>query len=112
MIYEAAILAKADLDEPRLTSVKTMFSQVVEESKGSLLVNEDWGVRTLAQVSEKGVKTGHFLYFMYQADGAVNAELTRKLGISEDVHRSTIIQLGQDSKKEAILKAFKSPFKK
>ena len=110
MIYEAAVLAQADLGDEKLATIKSIVSNLVQEYKGEILVNDDWGVRTFAQPLARGRKKGHYLYFMYKSDTNMNLELDRRLGISEDIFRSLIVKLGNDDDQATLVKDYKSPF--
>jgi small subunit ribosomal protein S6 len=112
MIYEVAILAHADLDDERLNGVKSIINSVVKENDGEVLIGDDWGVRTLAQPTESGIKRAQYLYFMYKSKGTANIEIQRRLGLSEEVVRSMVILLGEDRFQEKFVKAHKSPFGK
>lgn len=109
MIYETGILAHADLDDERLGRIKSIVSEVVSQNQGEILVDEDWGVRTLAQ-SSNNLKKGHYLYFMFKSGPKANLEMDRRLGISEDVVRNLIIKLGDDRDQQKLVKSHKQPF--
>jgi len=112
MIYETAILTKSDTVDTKLASIQSMVNQVIGEHEGKVLIHEDWGVRNLAQPTQKKVHRGRYLYFMYQANTQANAELNRRLRIDEEIIRSMVIFLGPDRHQEKYVKAFKSPFSK
>jgi small subunit ribosomal protein S6 len=110
MIYESAILAHADLDDEKVARIKSIVSEVVTANQGEILVDEDWGVRTLAQPTERNVRKGHYLYFMYKSGPNANLEMDRRFRISEDVIRSLIVQLGEDRHQPDFMKSHKNPF--
>lgn len=109
MIYEAAVLAQADTNDEQLASIKAIVAGIVGDQKGDILIDEDWGIRALAQPTEKKAKRGRYLYFMYRSLESANAEIDRRLRINENVIRSMVIRLGPDSCKDALLKDFRSP---
>ncbi len=111
MIYEAAVVVRPGSDESRITDIKEkLFEEVVKQFKGESLFFDDWGERYLAQRAGNGLVKGHYLYFIYTGGTGVNVELQRRMRIHEDVHNSMIIQAGDDSQKEKILKDYKNPF--
>ncbi len=110
MIYEIVIVAKAHLTEEVLTPIKEIVTSLVQESEGEILTSHDWGKRTFAQPTKKGLREGHYLYFTYKSSGVINHEIERKLRINENTVKHLIVKLGDDSKQEEILKAYTSPF--
>ncbi|MBF0206686.1 MAG: 30S ribosomal protein S6 [Oligoflexia bacterium] len=113
MIYESAVLAHADTNDEQLASIKAIITGVVTDHKGEILVNDDWGVRALAQPTEKKAKRGHYLYFMYRTtEDCPNPEIDRRLHINESVIRSIIVQLGHNSLQEELVKNYKCPLPK
>jgi small subunit ribosomal protein S18 len=104
VIYELALVVKSDLREDDVTKV----NKVVESAlgKGVLLLSDDWGVRTLAWPTARGIKQGHYLYYIYE--NGDNAELARNFKIREEILKYMIIKLGTD--KEKILNEYKTPF--
>lgn len=109
MIYETAVVVRTDVDEKKLDDVKKFVTDSLKDVNGEVLVSDDWGVKTFAQPTSSGATQGHYLYFMYQADGSVNQEIERRYKISEDVLKFIFVKLGKDKEKEAILKAYKNP---
>ncbi|MBF0313004.1 MAG: 30S ribosomal protein S6 [Oligoflexia bacterium] len=112
MIYETAVLAQADTNDEKLASIKGIVTSVVAESNGEILIDDDWGVRTLAQPTEKRAKRGRYLYFMYRSNNKANAEIERKMRINENVIRSMIVQLGDEHQQENLVKNYKCPLQK
>jgi small subunit ribosomal protein S6 len=110
MIYEVAVLVKPEIGEERLASVKSLVSNLVQEVKGEILIQEDWGVRTFAQPLAGGKRKGHYLYTMYKAGSDANRELDRRLSISEDVMRNLIVKMGPDAVQADLVKKHKNPF--
>lgn len=105
MIYETAIVVGADLNEEALTKVKTDIKESFAQVKAELLAEEDWGTKRFAQPMANGTTHGRYVYFMYQtADMTLNAELERRYGINESIHKFIIVKLGTDAEKAQILK--------
>jgi len=113
MIYELAIVVKTEATEEQRAAIQTMLTEVVATEKGEVLLADDWGNKHFAQATSKGVKTGHYLYFVYSGNGVINNEIQRRIGINETIIKTMTIQVA-DSKEdgEAFVKKFKSPFSK
>ncbi|PIP94564.1 MAG: 30S ribosomal protein S18 [Bdellovibrio sp. CG12_big_fil_rev_8_21_14_0_65_39_13] len=113
MLYEAAIVARPDAGDEAIKSIKTMVEEVVKAHKGEIVVNDDWGTLLFAQPTSTGLERGHYLYFMYKADGDNNRELIRRLGINESVMKNMIIKVTDQEKFIAdAVKNYKTPFSK
>lgn len=113
MIYELAIVAKTEATEEQRAALQSMVAEVVAENEGELLLSDDWGNKHFAQATSKGVKTGHYLYFVYAGNSAANNEIERRLSINESILKRMTVRVG-DSKEEGekFVKNFKSPFSK
>lgn len=109
MIYETAFVVRPDASEEVVASIKTALTETFKQFGAEVLVNDSWGVKTFAQPTESGLKKGAYHYFMYKADGKVNAEIERKFGINENLVRYLIIKLGEDKHQDNIVKAYKNP---
>ncbi len=112
MIYELALVCKADCDEGTLSKITEIVKTAISNDKGETLVTDDWGTKTFAQPAAKGVKKGHYLYFIYKTDENTNTELDRLFKINENVIKSMIIKLGENEEQETIVKKYKTPFSK
>lgn len=110
MIYELALVADATLGDEKVASLNEMISAVVGEFSGEVLIQDDWGVKKMAQATSEGVEKGRFLYFIYNADTTCNKEISRRLGINEDVIKRIFVKLGNETDK--VVKAYKTPFSK
>lgn len=110
MIYETAVVVRADLTDDAVAKVKEFVTATIKEFDGEVLINDDWGTKTFAQPTAKGARNGKYFYFMYKIENsAVNAELERKYKISEDVIKFIVVKCGEDRHQDAIVKAYKNP---
>ena len=113
MIYELALVAKSALGAEEIAALQTLVQDVVKENEGEVLIQDDWGNRTFAQQTSKGIRTGHYLYFLYKANSENNKELNRRLKINESVIKSMIVKLAdEEAKLDSVVKAYKTPFSK
>ncbi len=110
MIYETAVVVRSDLDEDSVKSIKDVVNKVIGEHDGEALVNDDWGVKTFAQPTTRGVTKGHYFYVMYRTDSAqCNQELERRLGLDERILKKLIVKLGPAKHQEALVKTYRKP---
>lgn len=110
MIYELAYVIKPNSTDETIAKIKGSVTSALKELGAELLVEDDWGIRTFAQPTEKGETRGRFIYVMYQAENSeLNKEVQRKLKIDEDVLRSMFVKLGNEADKEKLVKNYKNP---
>lgn len=112
MIYELSLVAKSELIDTDIASLKKLVHDVVQAHEGEVLIEDDWGRLHFAQPTKEGEPKGHFLYFIFKANNENNKELLRRFKINEAVIKSMIIKLGEESDREAVVKAYKTPFSK
>jgi len=113
MIYECALVAKADLPSEDLDSLKQLVREVIQSFDGEVFIEDDWGSRVLSQATSNGTKNGHYLYFMYRANNQTNTELHRRFGINESVMKSLVVKLDDnDDAAGDLVKNFKTPYSK
>lgn len=109
MIYETAYSLRPEATEEAIQKVAAIVKEVVAESKGEVLLEDHWGVKTYAQPTSKGGTKGNYFFFMYKVDTQTNKELERRLNINEDVEKFIFVKLGEDTEQEALMKAYKNP---
>jgi len=109
MIYETAFVVRPDASEEVVNSIKNSLTEVFKEFGAEVLVTDSWGVKTFAQPTESGLRKGAYHYFMYKANGLVNAEIERRFGINENLVRHIIVKLGEDQHQDLIVKNYKNP---
>ncbi len=112
MIYELALVAKPEANDQEITTLKALVHEVVKAHDGEVFIEDEWGKMNLAQPTTEGVPNGHFVYFIFKANNLNNVELIRRLKISETHLRHMFIALGEDDEREAVVKAYKTPFSK
>lgn len=113
MIYEICIVTNQEVDEAKVPSLTKIVHDVVKEGKGEVLIEDDWGVLSFAQMSSDKSAKGRFLYFIFKTSNEDNnKELLRRLKINENVHKYMIVKLGKDVEQEKIVKNLKMPYSK
>lgn len=109
MIYEAAYVLRTEATEEAIKAMTDLVAETVKSFNGEVLVTDNWGVKTFAQPTSKGVTKGNYFYLIYKADTTCNLELERRFKISEDVLKFMFVNLGVDADQEAAVKAYKKP---
>ena len=113
MIYELCCLVNSDASDAEVAKVNEIISSSVKDFSGELVLEDNWGVKTLAQPTSSGKTKANFQYFVYKAENAdLNKEILRRLKISDHVLKYGVFSLGDDSNTADVLKNFKTPFSK
>lgn len=109
MIYESAYVLRPEATEDAIKKVTEFVKATITEYDGELVLEDNWGVKTFAQPTEKGVTKGNYFYIIYKANNKCNLELERRFKISEDVLKFIFINLGVDANQEKIVKTYQNP---
>jgi small subunit ribosomal protein S6 len=109
MIYESMYVLRPEASEDAIKKVTDFVKETITEYAGEMLLEDNWGIKTFAQPTEKGVTKGIYFYIIYKANSKCNLELERRFKISEDTLKFIFINLGVDSEQEKIVTAYKNP---
>ncbi len=109
MIYETAYVLRPEATEDAAKKMAALVQDTIKDFNGEVLVEDNWGTKSFAQPTNKGVTKGQYIYVMYKADTEVNTELERRFKISEDVLKFIFVRLGTNEEQEAVVKAYKNP---
>ena len=113
MIYELCLVAKTELGDDGAEKLNELVRTVVSEYNGEVLIQDDWGALTFAQVTNEGIERGRFLYFIFKHESSdANKEMARRFHINEGIIRYMTLKLGEDKEQEKLVTNYKSPFSK
>ncbi len=87
--YEAFYIVKPDLSETDVQKVADRFKGIIEGRGGAVEKAGKWDKRKLAY-EINGFKEGTYVLMNFEADAKAPAELSRLMGISDDVIRHRI----------------------
>lgn len=90
--YEATIVLDPGLGEDGLSRHVERIKDAIKKQGGELLVEERWGMRTLAYQIQKRDQ-GYYVILEWEGPGELIAELDRILRLDENVLRHLIITL-------------------
>lgn len=90
--YEAFYIVKPEFTEGDVQKIADRFKGIVETNGGTVERAGKWDKRKLAY-EINGYKEGTYILMNFEAGAAVPAELSRLLGISDDVIRHRIFKL-------------------
>ena len=97
--YETIFITDPDLPDDDVNGLVAGFSATVTDRKGEVLQTEDWGRKKLAYTVKKR-REGRYVRLEYSApDGAVPAELERRMRMSEPVIKFLTVRMDDDKKR-------------
>ena len=89
--YEVVFILNPNLDEEATAAMVAKFKTLVEQN-GTLAEVEEWGKRRLAYAIDYKTE-GYYVYGAFIGASELPKELSRNLGINENVIRSQIVKL-------------------
>jgi small subunit ribosomal protein S6 len=87
--YEAFYIVKPDLTEAEVQKIADRFKGIVEGHGGAVEKAGKWDKRKL-MYEINGFKEGNYVLMNFEANAKTPAELSRLMGISDDVIRHRI----------------------
>jgi small subunit ribosomal protein S6 len=102
--YEVAYIIDPTLEEEAQTGIIARFRQVVESRGGSVQDVDRWERRRLAY-EVKGKREGNYVFMIFSADTATEAELGRLLGLADGVLRHMTVRIDEKKANAAVQRA-------
>ena len=97
--YENTIVAKQDLAEKELKTIKDKYNEIINSS-GQVIKVEEWGLLNLAN-KIKNYKKGFYIHYKFQGNKETLTEIEKKLKIDRSVIRYLTVKYKQlDTKNE------------
>ena len=84
--YENTIIARQDLSEKNLLTVKNKYSDLISSSDGKVLKIENWGLLNLAR-KIKNFKKGFYIHFKFEGNKKTIDEIEKKIKIDSNIIR-------------------------
>ena len=98
--YENTIIAKQDLGEKDLMSLKDKYDQIINETSGKVVKIEQWGLLNLASKIKKN-KKGFFIHYKFEGNKKTLDEIKKKISVDTDVLRYLMVKYKKlDTKNE------------
>ena len=89
--YENTIIAKQDLAEKELLSIKEKYSDVINNSSGKVLKIEEWGLLNLAKRIKKYNK-GFYIHYKFEGNNKTLDEIKKKMKVDGSIIRSLTVK--------------------
>ncbi len=98
--YENTIIAKQDLAEKDLKTIKEKYQEIINSSSGKLIKTEEWGLLNLAN-KIKNYKKGFYIHFKFEGNGKTLSEIDKKAKIDRSIIRYLTVKYKKlDTKNE------------
>jgi len=94
-LYELTVIYNSSLDENTLQSEIDKIQTRITGSGGKIIKLDRWGVKRLAY-EIAGQNQGYYVFFLFESEPGLSAELERNMRINENVVRFlTILSPGE-----------------
>ena len=89
--YENTIVAKQDLAEKDLISIKDKYNEIINKSSGKVIKIEEWGLLNLAN-KIKNYKKGFYIHYKFEGNGNTIKEIEKKIKIDGKIIRHLTVR--------------------
>ncbi len=89
--YENTIVAKQDLAEKELKTIKDKYNEIINNSSGKVIKVEEWGLLNLAN-KIKNYKKGFYIHYKFEGNSETLNEIEKKAKIDGSVIRHLIVK--------------------
>ena len=98
--YENTIVAKQDLAEKDLKTLRESYNEIINQSSGKVIKIEEWGLLNLAN-KIKNYKKGFYIHFKFQGGKKTLDEINKKIKVDNSVIRYLTVKYNKlDTKNE------------
>ena len=98
--YENTIVAKQDLAEKDLKTIKDKYNEIINTSSGKVVKIEEWGLLNLANKIKK-YKKGFYIHYKFEGNRKTLEEIEKKAKIDGAVIRHLTVKYKKlDTKNE------------
>ena len=107
-LYENTIIARQDLAEQELKSIKDKYNELINNSSGKVIKIEEWGLINLSN-KIKNYKKGFFIHYKFEGNKNTLNEIEKKIRIDGSIIRYLTVKYKKlDTKSEYFKKDKKS----
>lgn len=90
--YETLVLLSPELAEENRKEILDLLTGIVDREGGKMVETDDWGMRQLAYPVKKQSR-GYYVRLVYDAPGALVAELERNIRITDGIFKFMTVKL-------------------
>ena len=103
--YENTIVAKQDLAEREIKSIKEKYNKLINNSSGKVVKIEEWGLLNLAN-KIKNYRKGFYIHFKFEGSKETLNEIDKKIRVDSSILRYLTVKYKKlDTKNEFFKKA-------
>ena len=103
--YENTIIAKQDLAEREIKSIKEKYNELINNSSGKVVKIEEWGLLNLAN-KIKNYRKGFYIHFKFEGSKETLNEIDKKIRVDSSILRYLTVKYKKlDTKNEFFKKA-------
>jgi small subunit ribosomal protein S6 len=110
-VYEVMFIVRPDAADEDVDKLIEGFTATVTNGGGKVKATEKMGRRKLAYLVRK-FNDGNYILLTIEANGAVVAELERRLRVSEPVIKFITVRMDEEEKRLAKIKAIRASRRK
>ena len=89
--YENTIVAKQELAEKDLKTLKERYNEIINKSSVKVIKIEEWGLLNLAN-KIKNYKKGFFIHFKFEGNKKTLGEIEKKIKIDRTIIRHLTVK--------------------
>ena len=89
--YENTMIAKQDLAEKDLITIKDKYKETINNSSGKDVKIEDWGLLNLAS-KIKNYKKGFYIHFKFEGNNNTLKEVDKKIKVDSSIIRHLTVK--------------------
>tara|TARA_B100000963_G_scaffold6322_1_gene4956 strand:- start:2076 stop:2399 length:324 start_codon:yes stop_codon:yes gene_type:complete len=98
--YENTIVAKQDLAEKEIKTLKDKYSEIINNSSGKLVKTEEWGLLNLVN-RIKNYKKAFYIHFKFEGNSKTVEEIEKKIKLDSSILRHLTVKYKKlDTKNE------------
>ena len=98
--YENTIVAKQDLAEKDIKSIKDRYNEIINNSSGKVLKIEEWGLLNLAN-KIKNYRKGFYIHYKFEGNTNTLDEIKKKIRVDNAIIRHLTVRYKKlDTKNE------------
>ena len=98
--YENTIVAKQDLAEKELKTIKEKYNELINKSSGKVIKIEEWGLLNLAN-KIKNYKKAFYIHYKFEGNKDTLNEIEKKIKVDSSIIRYLTVKYKKlDTKNE------------
>ena len=89
--YENTIIAKQDLAEKELNTIKEKYNEIINNSSGKVVKIEEWGLLNLSS-KIKNYKKGFYIHYKFEGNSDTLNEVEKKIKVDGSIIRHLTVK--------------------